>query len=265
VVILSGIVRFQKDKGGKAFHSLHRLNSFSCSDPLMSGGCGILDNTQIMNNRIIAIGDIHGCSKALAALIELIKPKSGDTIVTLGDYVDRGPDTKGVLDQLIELGKRCHLVPLMGNHEEMMLGAREGRSDFDFWMQFGGDVALESYGLDRNLKNIPYEHWAFLKRLPLYYETEQHFFVHANYYQNRPLNEQDGHTLLWMPLDEYFPPWHHCGKIAVLGHTPQPKGKILNLDHMKCIDTGCGHGGLLTALNVKTNRFWQVDENGQRR
>ena len=79
-----------------------------------------------MPNRLIAIGDIHGHAAALAALIRLVKLEPEDTLVTLGDYLDRGPDSKGVLNQLIELESRCKLVPLKGNHEEMMLG-REGR------------------------------------------------------------------------------------------------------------------------------------------
>ena len=96
--------------------------------------------------RTIAIGDIHGCSIALTALIDAIVPQSDDTVVTLGDYVDRGIDSMGVLDQLIELGSRCNLVPILGNHDQMMLHARDGKSDFQFWLNCGGDSALDSYG-----------------------------------------------------------------------------------------------------------------------
>ena len=78
-------------------------------------------------SRTIAIGDIHGCSIALEALIEAISPQPDDTIIPLGDYVDRGIDSKGVLDRLIELRDRCNLVPILGNHDQMMLHAREGR------------------------------------------------------------------------------------------------------------------------------------------
>ena len=84
--------------------------------------------------RTIAIGDIHGCSTALAKLIELIDLQADDVLVPLGDFVDRGIDRKGVIDQLISLGDRCRLVPILGNHEEMMLGAREGWSDLRFWI-----------------------------------------------------------------------------------------------------------------------------------
>jgi serine/threonine protein phosphatase 1 len=202
-----------------------------------------------MSNRIIAIGDIHGHADALAALLRRIDLQPDDTLVTLGDYIDRGPDSKGVLDQLLELEGRCHLVSLMGNHEEMMLGAREGRDDFNYWMNFGGDVALDSYGPGRNIKLIPLEHWAFLRRLVRYYETQQHFFVHASYWPNRHFHEQDNLTLLWEPLKENdLPAPHFSGKFAVVGHSPQKNGRILDLGHLLCIDTGCGHGGLLTAL-----------------
>ena len=154
-----------------------------------------------MSGRLIAIGDIHGHAAALAALIRRIKLQPGDTLVTLGDYVDRGPDSKGVLCQLIELESRCNLVPLMGNHEEMMLGAKEGRDDFKFWMQFGGDATLDSYGTGRTMSLVPWDHWAFLKRLRLYHQSDRHFFVHANYFPNRPLPEQDSQTVLWRPLE----------------------------------------------------------------
>src|SRR6266566_2962031 len=85
-----------------------------------------------MSQRTIAIGDIHGCSIALAALIELICPQADDTIITLGDYVDRGIDSKGAVELLIALADRCRLIPILGNHDEMMLHARDGRGDFQF-------------------------------------------------------------------------------------------------------------------------------------
>ena len=216
-----------------------------------------------MSGRVIAIGDIHGHAAALAALIRLIKLQPEDTLVTLGDYVDRGPDYEGVLDQLIALENQCHLVPLMGNHEEMMLGAREGRDNFRFWMQFGGDAALDSYGPGRAMNLVPREHWDFLKRLRLYHESDHHFFVHANYFPNRRFEEQDSQTVLWRSLESNdLPGPHYSHKTAIVGHTPQMGGEILDLGHLVCIDTGCGDGGLLTALDVNGGRIWQVDEAG---
>ena len=215
-----------------------------------------------MSGRLIAVGDIHGHAKALGALVELLGINAEDTLVTLGDYVDRGPDTKEVLDLLIALKRRCQLIPLMGNHEEMMLGAREARSDFNFWVKFGGDAAMDSYGPGRTTNLIPREHWEFLRSLPSCHEADGHFFAHANYAANQPWNQQSSQVLLWLDLAD-LPGRHYSGKVAVVGHTPQKGGKILDLGYVKCIDTGCGHGGLLTALDVHSGQIWQVTESGQ--
>lgn len=213
--------------------------------------------------RTIAIGDIHGCSTALAALINLIDPQPSDTIVTLGDYVDRGLDSKGVLDQLIALKSRCHLVPIMGNHDEMMLQARNGKDDFKFWMNCGGITALDAYGSSGRLDLIPADHFRFLQQCVPYFETATHFFVHANYRPDFVLEEMDDHTLRWLSLRDIVPGPHVSGKIAVLGHTPQPD--ILDLGHLICLDTGCCNGGWLTAFDVESRQCWQVDERGEQR
>src|SRR4051812_16114737 len=119
--------------------------------------------------RVLAIGDIHGCLHPLDDLLAWVKPAADDTLVMLGDYVDRGPDTRGVLDRLIEL-KRRHprLVCLRGNHELMMLGARDGdRSDLKMWLSVGGVQTLGSYGTagkSGTLADVPREHWEFLER-----------------------------------------------------------------------------------------------------
>ena len=132
-----------------------------------------------MSARTIAIGDIHGHLAALAAIIAAIELQPDDTLVLLGDYVDRGPDSKGVLEQVIQLSERFHVVALKGNHEEMMLGAREGRDNLRFWMGCGGDAALQSYGQAKDVSLIPREHYRFLESLPLYHESESHFFSNS--------------------------------------------------------------------------------------
>lgn len=214
--------------------------------------------------RTIAIGDIHGCSIALNALIDAIDLQPSDTLVTLGDYVDRGIDSKGVLDHLIALQSRCNLVPILGNHDEMMLHARDGRSDFQFWLNCGGDTALDSYGSTSKLNLIPPSHFRFLESCRSYYETETHVFVHANYKPDVPLTQIDDHTLRWLSLRDYIPPTPHCsGKSFLVGHTPQPE--VLDLCHLICIDTGCCHNGWLTAIDVDTKQVWQVNERGQPR
>ncbi len=104
--------------------------------------------------RTIAIGDVHGCAKALRALIEAIQPQAEDLIVMLGDYVDRGPESRGVLDLLIDLRSRCRLVPILGNHDQMMLDALNGGPPFD-WFECGGLQAIDSYGPGRDLALVP--------------------------------------------------------------------------------------------------------------
>jgi serine/threonine protein phosphatase 1 len=214
--------------------------------------------------RTIAIGDIHGCSIAFAALINAINPQPDDTIIPLGDYVDRGIDSKGVLDQLIELRDRCNLVPILGNHDQMMLHAREGRSDFQFWLNCGGDAALDSYGSSGKLDLIPRNHIRFLESCRSYFETDTHIFLHANYKPDVPIEQQEDHTIRWLSLREYVPPKPHCsGKIAVVGHTPQTE--ILDLGFLIGLDTGVWKSGWLTALDVESGKIWQVDEKGSLR
>jgi serine/threonine protein phosphatase 1 len=89
-----------------------------------------IEETRTSEGRTFAIGDIHGCSKALRTLIEAIDPRTADTVVILGDFIDCGPDSKGVVDLLIALSNRCRLIALIGNHEEMLLNALESRSEF---------------------------------------------------------------------------------------------------------------------------------------
>ena len=214
-----------------------------------------------MSGRTIAVGDIHGCSTAFAAIIAAIEPKRDDTIVTLGDYVDRGIDSKGVLDQLIELSDRCHLVPLLGNHEEMLLHARDSRSELQFWLNCGGIATLDSYGDTGRLNLIPSAHIRFLERCVSHFETDSHIFVHANYKPDCPLDQQDGQTLRWLSLSDTVPTPHYSGKRVVVGHTPQPE--ILNLGHLICLDTGCSVGGCLTAMEMRSGQAWQVDDAGR--
>jgi serine/threonine protein phosphatase 1 len=214
-----------------------------------------------MPGRIIAIGDIHGYATALSALIEALQPQPDDTLVALGDYVDRGPDTSGVLDELIALASRCRLVPLLGNHDEMLLELHHGGPGLNDWLKWGGRETLSAYGC-RHPREIPEPHIEFLEDCVLYHETETHFFVHASYDPALPLDEQPPDLLRWTSI-RAAPPGPHCsGKIAIAGHTVQRDGRILDLGHLKCIDTGLYCGGWLTALDVQSGQVWQADEEG---
>ena len=211
-------------------------------------------------SRTIAIGDIHGCSKALAALIDAIAPNSSDLLVMLGDYVDRGPDSRGVLDLLLELQQQCRLLPLLGNHELMMLSVMAGEMDSSIWERYGGSETLGSYNWD--LAHVGEAHRAFLGSCWRFFETDTHLFMHANYIADLTLDEQPEDVLFWTHVSSVLPPPHRSGKKAIVGHTPQIDGEILDLGHLICIDTCCFAGGWLTAYDVETGYAWQADRLG---
>jgi len=219
--------------------------------------------TKQQTARTIAIGDIHGCATALASLIEVIDPQQLDTIVTLGDYVDRGLDSKGVIEQMIALKSRCNLICILGNHDQMMLQCKDSKEKFDWWMECGGITCLDSYGDSGRPNLIPKAHFEFLRNCVSYFEGDTHLFVHANYRPDQPLAETDDHSLRWLSLRDFVPSPHISGKLAVMGHTPQQE--VLDLGHLLCIDTNCCDGGWLTALDVNSKKLWQVDEQGQHR
>ena len=165
-------------------------------------------------------------------------------------------DSKGVLDLLIELSKRCRLIPILGNHDEMLLKAKTSRSAFRHFLEFGGIETLDSYGDSGQIDLVPDEHIDFLKSCVPYFETGTHFFTHGNYDPELPLEEQRDRTLRWLSLRDSVPGPHHSGKIAVVGHTPQ--SEVLNLGHLICLDTGCVNGGKLTAMEMGSGQIWQT-------
>ena len=219
-----------------------------------------------MKPRTIAIGDIHGCSAALDALLKAIRPRPEDCIVTLGDYINRGPDSRGVIERLIELKDRCRLVPLLGNHEEMLFEALAETYPLDYFLGVGGDATLDSYGPGRDFSLIPDDHLKFLKSCLDFHETETHIFVHASY-ESRSADGRADNTdpAVGVAAETRFPEPHFSGKTVIAGHTSQKNGEILDLGHVKVIDTYCYGGGWLTALDVQTEEVWQADREGNMR
>ena len=220
--------------------------------------------------RVLAIGDIHGCLHPLNDLLAWVNPAADDLVVTLGDYVDRGPDTRGVLDRLIELKRGgMRLVCLRGNHELMMLAARHGdRGDRKMWLSVGGVQALGSYGpapgKTGTLDDVPPAHWDFLEyNLLDYYETERHIFVHAGVLCGFDMDEQTEDVLYWQFLGDAMR--HESGKTVVCGHTSQKSGEPKVIPGAVCIDTYAHGGGWLTCLDAASGRYWQVDLLGRRR
>jgi serine/threonine protein phosphatase 1 len=213
--------------------------------------------------RTIAVGDVHGCIHALDAVLDAIQPGGDDQLVLMGDYIDRGHESRAVIDRILELSGRCHVVSLLGNHELMLLRGLAAADERHFWLQFGGRETLDSYG--GHPSGIPPAHLDFMRSCLRFFETETHFFVHANYAPDLDLSEQPESLLLWTHLIRSVPAPHKCGKIAVVGHTPQVSGEILDLGHLICVDTYCVGGGWLTALDVANRTVWQADRSGHMR
>jgi serine/threonine protein phosphatase 1 len=217
-----------------------------------------------MTGRTIAIGDIHGCATALRALLESIDPKPDDLIVTLGDYVNRGPDSSGVLDQLIELDGRTRLVSILGNHDELLLNAQSGSPSLAP-RTAGGLLTRAAAGIERPQIAVTERQVAFLASCVDSFETDDHIFVHASYDPARPMFDQPTSLLRWQSLRRAVPGPHGSGKRVIAGHTSQKNGKVLNLGYLVCIDTYCYGGGWLTALDVHADTLWQVDRRGRTR
>jgi serine/threonine protein phosphatase 1 len=183
----------------------------------------------------------------------------------LGDFVDRGPDSRGVLDRLVALEKECRLVPLLGNHDELLRDICRGHTELlGMWVLFGGDATLASYG-GLVPDGVPPEHLDFLENCLDFHETERHFFVHGNYVENLPFGWQPDEVLRWESLRHREPGPHCSGKTAIVGHTAQKNGEVFDLGHLKCVDTWIYGEGWLTAMEVETGQVWQVDQQGRPR
>ncbi len=220
--------------------------------------------------RILAIGDIHGCTVAFDTLLAMVQPQPDDLLITLGDYVDRGPDSRGTIERLLKLRQTHRLVALRGNHDLMMVQARDDPSFAREWLSVGGRQTLASYGLpehDRTMSLVPVTHWQFLEKMCVdWYETDTHFFVHANVYPDIPLTEQPSFMLHWDSLRGITNPRPHMsGKVMICGHTSQKTGVPLDLGHLICIDTWVYGNGWLTCLDVQTRKVWQANQRGEQR
>lgn len=215
-----------------------------------------------MPGRTLAIGDIHGCDVAFAALLRALSIAADDTVVVLGDAIDRGPGSKQVVDRLLKLAGECRLVFILGNHEEMLLDALTEEVVRQGWLQYGGAETLASYGGD--LADIPQEHLDFFRSAIGYMETESDIFVHANLEPGVPLELQQVEWLRWTHLTGYEVPLP-SGKRIVCGHTPLRSGYPLAMPGWACIDTHACGSGWLTCLDVTTNDYCQANQTGNLR
>ncbi len=208
------------------------------------------------------MGDIHGCAHALDAILEAIEPQPTDLFISLGDFIDMGRDTAAVMDRLIEIEQQCEFVALLGNHEEMLPEALTNERLRESWFQHGGIDTINSYRYGGRVEDIPPDHIDFVRRCRPYYETDHHLYVHANFDPNLPLAEQPDHLLRWTLLENEPHEPHVSGKTAIVGHTEQRNGEILDLGCVMGIDTYCHGYGWLTAIDVLSGQVWQASRWG---
>jgi len=212
-----------------------------------------------MGGRILAIGDIHGCCNALTLLLNTVQIQSEDTVVVLGDLIDRGPNSRGVIEQLLELSRTVKVIGICGNHEEMLFQSVARGSPRLLWLGSGARATLDSYG--GQLSGIPESHLAFLRGFVDSWQTDSHIFVHGNAAPDEPVELQDSSYLRWTGFSGSERP--HCsGKIIVCGHTGQVRGLPAHVPGYVCIDTQACSGQWLTCLDVEQSVFWQASETG---
>ncbi len=196
--------------------------------------------------RRFAISDIHGCRKTFEALLDQIALSAGDELYILGDYIDRGPDSKGVVDYIWQLRKEGYTIHcLMGNHEMMLLEAGNDLASRSTWLYNGGYETLESFGT-QNPEEIPDEYITFFEELSLYEEVDEYILVHAglNFKATDPL--YDVESLLWIRdwYEDINTDWLE-ERIIIHGHTPVSRERI-EQQHVRLkefqvldIDAGC--------------------------
>lgn len=222
-------------------------------------------------NKIFVIGDIHGCYEAFVELLNKIHPApQSDTLIFLGDYVDRGPNSKDVIAKLVQLQKKFpKMIALKGNHEVVFLNYLSG-NDIEFYLAIGGTQTLASYGIadpfdeESRKRMIPPEHLNFLHTLLPYWEDDEYIYVHAGLKPGTHLSQQPPDWLYWANGGRFANQAYDFGKRVIFGHTA---GDSLIITPEKIgIDTGAVYGGRLTCLilpdmevvSVKSPKYWPI-------
>jgi serine/threonine protein phosphatase 1 len=215
--------------------------------------------------RLFAIGDIHGCNRTLHTLLfDTLQVNKTDRIVCIGDYIDRGPDSKGVVDTIISLRNAgYHIDTLRGNHEQIMMQSVSDKDALKLWLRNGGRQTLASFGVDA-FSDLSKEYRDFFSATLFYLEVGKYLFVHAgfDFVNEDPL--QDKHAML--TIRKFYPRPEWLGdRIIVHGHTPIPYQNIVQQSGSSVvnIDGGCvypqleGYGHLV-ALELHTMQFYGV-------
>ncbi|MDX0756221.1 serine/threonine protein phosphatase [Sinorhizobium medicae] len=205
-----------------------------------------------MNGRRLtfAVGDIHGCLAQLDTLLASIESiAAGGRVIFLGDLVDRGPDSRGVVERIMA-GPRTtdwKWMTLKGNHEAMLVAARKGRPQMSLWLTNGGEETMASYG-----GAIPLSHLVWMAELPSIIIERHRIFVHAGVDENIPLDEQGDDILLWMRTDPNYS-GTYWGRHVCHGHTPS-RSNPRTVGNRTNVDSGAVFGGMLSCAVFDDDR-----------
>ena len=208
------------------------------------------------SERIYIIGDIHGCLGMLTKLMEKIDWRSDrDALIFLGDYIDRGENSKGVIDFILKLLKSSSRVHcLLGNHEDIFLNFLAGE-DITTFLANGGETTLESYLIDGEIL-IPPNHITFFKSLQTWIELDDYYVVHAGLRPGVEIEGQTHEDLIWI-RDSFIFSDYDFGKKVIFGHTPFTKPLVT--DNKIGLDTGAVYGNRLTCLELPRMKFHSVE------
>lgn len=201
-------------------------------------------------SRRFAVGDIHGCSETFSKLsFDILKIEKKDEVYLLGDYIDRGPHSKKVVDMIIDLQKEEYSIfPIMGNHEKMLLDSGKSYIDYMTWIYNGANTTMESFSID-NIDELDKKYLDFFKCLPYYYELKDFILVHAGLNFDIPNPLEDKESMVWI-RDDFVDKGKINGKRFICGHTPIPLEKIRKtLKESKImLDGGCVYSGSFKGL-----------------
>ena len=220
-----------------------------------------------MSERIFAIGDVHGCFDTLRELVEsAIQLNKADMLILLGDYIDRGSQSKLVLDYLIWLlNEGYNIIPLKGNHEAMLTDAIKDNYYLWIWLYNGGDATLYSFNI-HSVNELESSYVDFLKGLPLYYQLGDFYFVHAGFNEEFDTPFEDEEYMLWNCREDYQTSLF-SNKTIVHGHCPIRLSSLKRAIMENCkvvdVDTGCVFSGskgygYLTAVELNSMSLYSV-------
>jgi serine/threonine protein phosphatase 1 len=214
----------------------------------------------MQEQKTFIIGDVHGCLQMLKKLMKKIEwAPERDRLIFLGDYVDRGEDSCGVVDFVLHISRQSPMVEcLLGNHEQILLDFLSGRDPSTFFLN-GGTATLNSYRFGQERFGdllIPGEHVEFMKSLKRWIELDDYYIVHAGFRPGVELEEQNLEDLLWI-RDSFIFSDFHFGKRVIFGHTPFSEPLIMA--NKIGLDTGAVYGNKLTCLELPSFKFHFVE------